>query len=136
MKLVRSIFILLGLAFVLTGADPASVPLRGKLIQQESQPPAIEAGGKQIILEGDEPTLKVLNDSRLNNSDFEALGHFNGANRFAVDHIHLKSLFVYRGGKRLQVSYWCDVCYIRTSSPGKCWCCQKNTDLDLIEPEH
>ena len=132
---MRGVVLVLGLCWMAAGAD-TTVALRGKLVQHEGQAPVIERDGKRIELSGDAPTLKVLNDERLRGSDFEALGHFTGPDQFAVNHIHLKSLFVYQNGKRLQVSYWCDVCYIRTSSPGKCWCCQKYTDLDPVEPEN
>lgn len=124
--------VLASLAF---GAEPGSVSLRGKLIQESGKPPVLETKDKRVVLTGDDPTLKVLNDDRLKNSDFEVAGHFTSPGEFAVDHIHTRSLFVYRDGKRQMVTYWCDVCYIRTYSPGKCWCCQKNTDLDPQDPE-
>lgn len=118
-------------------ADSTSVSIRGHLRQEPGKTPYLEtADHKQIQLAGDAPTLKVLSDSRLKDSDFEVSGHLNDPTHFEIDKIHLASLFVYRGGKRMLVSYWCDVCYIRTSSPGKCWCCQKETDLDPVEPEH
>ncbi len=117
-------------------AADAPVSLRGHLIIQQGKAPLIDKGGARISLEGDEPTMLVLNDERLANSDFEVLGHYTSSGHFAVDHMHTRSLFLHKDGKRLVVSYWCDVCYIRTSSPGKCWCCQKYTDLDPIEPEH
>jgi hypothetical protein len=135
MVIVRFI-VLLALCFCCNAAEPASVPLRGKLIQESGKPPSIETSpGKRVELSGDEPTLKVLNDDRLKNSDFEVEGHFSSPDHFDVDHIHTRSLFVYKDGKRQMVTYWCDVCYIRTYSPGKCWCCQKNTDLDPQDPE-
>jgi hypothetical protein len=117
-------------------AGPPSVFARGHLRQQQGKAPVLEiTDHKRVELEGDSATMKVLNDTRLKDSDFEAAGHWAGDSRFQIDGIHLPSLFVYRGGQRLQVSYWCDVCYIRTSSPGKCWCCQKETDLNPVEPE-
>jgi hypothetical protein len=119
------------------GGEPPSVSLRGHLRQDPGKPPVIETDDRRrIALDGDEPTMKVAGDARLKDSDFEVAGHYSGVGRFEIDKIHLPSLFVYRNGKRLQVSYWCDVCYIRTSSPGKCWCCQKETGLDPVEPEH
>jgi hypothetical protein len=33
------------------------------------------------------------------------------------------------------ITYWCDVCSIRTYTPGKCWCCQQETTLDLRDPD-
>lgn len=117
-------------------AGPATTSLRGKLVVEEGKHPAIDAGGKRLALSGDELTTKVLKDDLLNGIDLEVLGHYKGPDRFVVDPMHLKALWVHRGGKRLRISYWCDVCYIRTYSPGKCWCCQKNTDLDPIDPDH
>lgn len=92
-------------------------------------------GGRTVRLTGDEATLGVLRDARLKNADFEAAGRFTGANEFAVDLIHTRSLFAYVNGRRLMVTYWCDVCYIRTFTPGVCWCCQEDTALDLREPD-
>jgi len=136
MKTVRTALPLLCLVtFACLGAESGSVPLRGKLSMQAGQSPTIVRNGESIKLEGDEPTLKVLNDERLGGADLEVMGRFISKDRFAVDHTHTKPVFTYRDGKRLQVTYWCDVCYIRTYSPGKCWCCQKNVDLDPIEPE-
>ena len=116
--------------------DPPGIALRGHLRQEPGKAPVLEtADHRRISLEGDEPTARVLTDARLKDSDFEVLGHSISEDRFAINGIHLPSLFVYRGGKRQQISYWCDVCYIRTSSPGKCWCCQRETALDPVEPE-
>jgi len=81
--------------------------------------------------------MSVLNDKRLAGMDLEAIGHFNSPGQFEVDPIHTKALFVHQNGKKLYITYWCDVCYIRTYAPGICVCCQKYTDLDLrdsVEP--
>ena len=113
------------------GAAEASISLRGKL--KAGAPAVMEASGRSILLTGDDDTKGVLADSRLDGTDVEVLGHMTDPAHFDVDKIHTRSLFVVKSGKRLMVTYWCDVCYIRTYSPGKCWCCQKNTDLDLRE---
>jgi hypothetical protein len=123
------------LVSALPGAE-ASSTLRGKLRQPAGGSPYIETpAGQRVQLSGDEPTIKVLNDERLRDADVEVAGRTVSPDRFQINHIHIPSIFFYKDGKRLQVSYWCDVCYIRTSSPGICWCCQKQTDLDPIEPE-
>ena len=106
--------------------------VRGTL-HTEADPTIETSSGRRVKLAGDKDTLGVLRDERLNGADFEALGHALDDDRFDVDRIHTRSLFVHRGGKRLMVTYWCDVCYIRTYTPGICWCCQKYTDLDLRE---
>jgi hypothetical protein len=105
--------------------------IRGKLVTGPN--PVLSVGTRQVKLSGDEPTMGVLKDDRLNGVDFEAIGAAKSQDDLAIDKIHTRSMFVHKDGKRLMVTYWCDVCYIRTYTPGICWCCQKNTDLDLRE---
>ena len=118
----RQFFILLLATGVTLRAAPGTV--RGKLRD------GLINGVK---LAGDDATLGVLSDPHLDGTDFEVLGHFTDPTHFEVDKIHTRSMFVHNDGKRLMVTYWCDVCYIRTYTPGKCWCCQKDTELDLRE---
>jgi len=117
----------------------ASVPglsIRGKLARSSDQKPALEISpGKLVYLDGDDATRGVLNDKRLLGTDFETVGHFNSPDHFEIDPIHTRSMFVHKDGKRLLITYWCDVCYIRTYTPGTCVCCQKYTDLDLRESD-
>lgn len=128
----RILFAALMLAAALLAGPPQSVSLRGRL--ETGEKPVLRLDdGRRVHLESDAPTMAVLADERLKDTDFEVLGHWEAPDRFAVDHIHTRSLFVHKNGKRLMVTYWCDVCYIRTYSPGKCVCCQKYTDLDLRE---
>lgn len=116
-------------------AAGAAKSLRGQLRQTEGGAATLELQDKRsIALAGDEPTIGVLNDPRLKDADFEVMGHFDGAARFAIDKIHTRSLFAHQDGKRLMVTYWCEICYIRTYTPGDCWCCQEWTTLDLREP--
>ncbi len=112
-----------------------TVTVRGKLIQRENQPPAIEtAEHKLIVLEGDGSTVHVLHDKRLAGVDLEAKGHFTAAEHFQIDAFHTHALHVVKDGKRLLITYWCDVCSIRQYEPGPCWCCQRETALAL-KPE-
>jgi hypothetical protein len=132
---VRRRSFLTSLVFCLSplfASEDASRTVRGKLIAG----PALQTSdGRRVSLTGDEPTMLVLNDERLAGADFEVAGHATSPSEFAIDPIHKKALFAYKGGKRLAVSYWCNVCYIRTWAPGKCVCCQDYTDLDLIDPD-
>lgn len=112
------------------------ISVRGKLTRTPEKQPALDPGDHKLIsLKGDEATIGVLNDERLTGTDFEAVGHFESPGHFMIDPITSRSLFVHKNGKRLMVTYWCDVCYIRTYTPGKCVCCQKWTDLDLRESD-
>lgn len=87
-----------------------------------------------VTLSGDAPTLLVLDDERLLGKDFEAEGTPGPNGSFSIAPIHTKPMFVYLNGRRLGVSYWCDICYIRTYSPGACWCCQEYTKFDPKDP--
>jgi hypothetical protein len=113
-----------------------SSKLRGKLRQRAGQPPALESGdGKLVTLAGDEAALKVLNDKRLNGADLEATGHFTGPDRFQVDPNHARTVLTHKDGKLKMITYWCDVCSIRSYEPGPCWCCQAETVLELKDPD-
>jgi hypothetical protein len=113
-------------------SKPESV--RGKLAANaQGKPTLITTQGNPILPAGDAPTEGVLHDKRLLGSDMELLGHFAAPDHFAVDPIHTRSIFVHKDGKRLMVTYWCDVCAIRFYTPGVCWCCQEETQLDLRE---
>lgn len=106
--------------------------IRGKLTQNESQPPVLTlAGGKTVRVTGDGQTTGVLNDARLKDADFEVLGSYQQDGSFVIEPIHKRAVFVHKDGKRLYVTYWCAVCAIRTYTPGVCWCCQDETALDL-----
>ena len=108
--------------------------LRGKLGKTPDGAAALESGGKLTALDGDEDTVGVLNDKRLAGADLEVNGAQTGA-KFTVDPIHKKAMFVHKDGKRLTISYWCDVCAIRTYTPGICWCCREETELQLRETD-
>ena len=136
--MVHSSVTLLSVCLAAACAAQAPVPatIRGKLVQRAGQPPAIESADHRIIsLDGDEPTKGVLNDRRLGGFDLEAKGHFTAPGEFLVDPIHTKALFVHKDGHVKVITYWCDVCSIRTYTPGPCWCCQKETLLDLRDPD-
>jgi hypothetical protein len=114
-----------------------SATVRGKLVVREGKPTAIETPDRKVVqLDGDDATHKVLADPRLNGFEVEAKGKFTAPGRFLIDPIHTHSLLVNRGGHLKLVSYWCDVCTIRAYTPGPCVCCQKETTLDLIDPDH
>jgi hypothetical protein len=135
--IVRRRQLLTGLLFLpafCLAADPATT-LKGKLIKGPGDKPALRTSdGKLIFLTGDDDTVGVLNDARLANADFEVIGTSTGPDQFAINPIHTRAMFVHKGGKRLLVTYWCDVCAIRTYTPGICWCCRENTELDLRDP--
>ena len=115
------------------GQLKAESVLSGRLVQG-GKTALLTLEGKTIGVAGDDPTDKILHDARLNGRVFEAKGRWSGAGAFTIDPIETRSLVVLEGAKRSRVTYYCDVCSIRTYSPGPCMCCQAETRLDLIDP--
>lgn len=110
--------------------------LRGRLeVPSEGMAGIRTDDGKRVALHGDEQTEKVLRDGRLQGWDFEVRGHLREDGCFEILPIHLAALFTYRDGKLLRVTYYCDVCAIRTFSPGICMCCRDETRVDTVDPE-
>jgi hypothetical protein len=117
-------------------SQPDKTSLRGRLAAAGDGSPVLEVEARgRIRLTGDAPTVGVLKDRRLAGSDFEVIGRFLAEGAFQIDPIHLRALFVHRGGRRLLVTYWCELCAIRTYTPGICFCCQQETALDLREKD-
>ena len=111
-------------------AETGANALRGRLLAGE--PPTVEtADGRRVPVDGDEQVRGVLRDKRVIGAELEVVGRKDANGVFQAAPIHENPLFVHRGGKRLYVTYWCDICAIRTRTPGICWCCQEDTELDL-----
>lgn len=90
--------------------------------------------GRVVELTGDRSTMAVLRDERVIGEEFEAQGEWKSKVVFGIDPIHTKALFVRRRGQLLVVTYWCEVCAIRTYAPGRCQCCQEETAFDPRDP--
>jgi hypothetical protein len=122
--------VLIGL---LVGLAAEGAELRGRLVAGPDGGPALQvAEGNLIHLEGDKDTIGVTKDKRLLDADFEVSGEYVAPDRFRIGPIHKTAMWVHKDGTRYSISYWCPVCSIRSYTPGKCWCCQEETNLDLI----
>jgi hypothetical protein len=123
-------------ALPLAGAETSAQRLAGQL-RAGANPSLRTETGEAVRLTGDTSTMQVLDDARLNNMRIEVSGRLEGPGVLRIDPFHTRALRVVRGGERLFVTYWCDLCAIRTYVPGKCMCCQDETALDLrgsLEP--
>jgi hypothetical protein len=126
--LTRRSWIAVLLAPALAGAEKTTV--RGRL----KNAGLLEApGGGLVKVEGDASTTAVLADARLFGAEMMLTGEMTAPVVLRVDPIHTKAIHVHKDGKELLISYWCEVCSIRTYAPGKCMCCQEETELDLKE---
>lgn len=109
----------------------ASTAIRGRLTRGFQDRLRLVVGERAVSLDGDQETLSVLGDPRLAGSELELLGEFQAPDRFYIGPFHTKSLRVIRNGRKYLVTYWCDICSIRSYTPGECVCCQQETALDL-----
>jgi len=109
--------------------------VRGKLVIRDGRGTLETAEHQVIQLNGDEATLKVLGDKRLNGFEAQVKGRYTAAGRFTIDPIHTKALLVNDHGKYKLITYWCEICSIRSYTSGPCVCCQRYTDLDLRDPD-
>ena len=121
---------------VLWAADtPGGATVSGKLILRPGSPAVVEtADRRQITLEGDASTSKVLADQRLNGYEVEARGRFTAPDHFLIDPFHTHGLMARQDGKLKLITYYCSVCNIRAYTPGPCVCCQRETTLELRDP--
>jgi len=117
------------LTTVVAWAREAETTLRGKLGSGD----LLETKSGPVKLTGDEPTLGVIRDPRVIGLELEVVGEARGSGSLEIGPIHKKALYAIKSGQRLFVTYWCDICSIRTYTPGQCWCCQEQTELDLRE---
>jgi len=137
MKLMRGcLLLLLAGAITLIAAEPKTATIEGKLVIHAGAPAALEtASGEHIELDGDTPTRKVLHDTRIDGMQAQATGHYTGPGKFLVDPQYKRALLVRKDGKLKMITYWCEVCGIRSYTPGPCVCCQGETEVDLRDPE-
>ena len=121
---------LLCLAATLSLTAQTDTVISGKLLSSGN----LQTSAEQLIqLNGDTQTTAVLHDQRLAGSTLELHGHYEHG-VFQVNPRHTKTMFVKKDGKLLAITYWCDVCSIRSYAPGLCVCCQQETHLDLRDP--
>ncbi len=116
-------------AVAIAATSPSGeVVLHGKIRQEAGKPPVIETTDHQVYtVSGDEFLTAQMADSRLNGRDIVLDGHVTGPGKFEASH-----LYTIKNGKRYEVTYWCDVCSIRTHMPGRCMCCQGPTELQEL----
>lgn len=139
MKGMRYCLCILALAAAasLQAATPAaSETLNGTLSVHENAPAALQTSDhKTITLAGDDTTMKVLADPRVNGFNVQVKGHFTSVGKFQIDPSFQHSLLVHQDGKLKLISYYCATCNIRDYTPGPCRCCQRETTLQLIDPD-
>ena len=138
MKTRLSVRLLLALAlgspFIAASAASDFVTIRGTLVSPSGPVPGPDdalvvsiAGAKKVTLTGDIFSQGQLRDLRLAGRTWEFEGNYLPGGEFEI-----QRLFTVKDGKRFKVTYWCEVCAIRTHEPGRCMCCQDETELQEI----
>lgn len=142
MKLMRYCLCVLAIAAAasLAAATPpaggTSETLNGTLSVHQDGPATLATPDhKTITLAGDDTTIKVLADPRVNGFNVQVKGHFTSSDKFQIDPSFQHSMLVHKDGKLKLISYYCEVCNIRDYTPGPCRCCQRETTLQLIDPD-
>ena len=87
----------------------------------------VTSDGKRVTVAGDRFSNGQLLDPRLAEREWELEGKFH-----PDGHFEILKLFTISQGKRNRVTYWCEICYIRSHEPGRCMCCQAETELQEI----
>ncbi len=128
----RRSFFSIALSWLPLSAFSLVESIQGTLLLASGKP-ILDTENKKTPLAGDEPTIGVLLDKRVRGLLFQLSGKLEGSGIFTVGPIHTKSMVVLKNNQKLFVTYWCDICSIRTYTPGICWCCQEETELDLRE---
>jgi len=110
--------------------------LRGKLVLTDGKPPAVETAEHKLVGPGwRRAHPQGPRRSRLNGFEIKAKVRFMAPDRFPIDPIHTRALLARQGGKLRMITYWCDTCSIRSFTPGPRVCCQRETTLDLRDPD-
>ena len=131
--------IVVTLVFFSAAAAIASEPvvLRGRIETAAGRAPAEDAAlvlvgpaGKKTTLFGDLFSEGQLRDPRLAGREWEFEGSVAADGRFDI-----RKLFTVKQGRRHRVTYYCEICHIYTHEPGRCMCCQEETELrEIPEP--
>ncbi len=101
-------------ALVLDG-DAAAAPLQVRT----------DAGVVELDVEGD--NMHTLQDKELAHRTWEFEGNFLPDGRFEI----LK-MYTIVDGRRMRVTYYCEICHITSYRPGRCMCCQQPVELREI----
>ncbi len=123
---------------VLAFACVASLaPLSAEVLRGRLEPPAegeslrlITPGGESVELVLDEGLERTMRDPQLAARTWEVRGVRGSDGRIAVEKI-----FTVKDGELHRVTYYCVICHITTHEPGRCMCCQGDTDLHEIPGE-
>ena len=80
------------------------------------------SGEMELAVKGD--NMHALRDKALARRTWEIEGTRDSEGRFEV-----VKMFTIVDGKRMKVTYYCEICHITSYRPGRCMCCQEDVEL-------
>lgn len=102
--------------------------LLGGVIQAPGQVPEFRSGGKVYHLTArSDYILKTMADKRISDRQFRLEGKLQPDGSFEIDRF-----YTIHDGKLFKVRFYCDTCHITYVQPGKCVCCQGDTELKEV----
>ena len=127
----RAVQILTVLVLV-SSAVASTDALRGRLAPAVEGEPLtlVTIEGESVELAADGGLELTMRDEQLSDRIWEVRGAAGGDGRFRVEKI-----FTVKDGELHRVTYYCEICHITTHEPGRCMCCQGDTDLREIKGE-
>ncbi len=125
--------VLVAILLLFTFALPAFcalTSLRGhlRIPEVEFQPwQLLVSGSDPVELMVDKSVEMVFRDPLLAGRLWELRGHVH-----EDDHFVIERMFTVKDGQLYRVTYYCEICHITTHEPGRCMCCQEETELREI----
>lgn len=103
--------------------------LQGRLVKPLEDRPLqlLASDGRTVELAVEELLERTMRDPQLADRSWEMRGRALADGRFEVDRA-----FTIKAGQRYRVTYYCEICHITTHEPGRCMCCQEDTELREI----
>lgn len=102
--------------------------LLGAIVQTTGKTPQFRSGGKTYHLTArSDYILKTLADKRIADRRFRLEGKAQPDGSFEIDRF-----YTIHDGKLFKVRFYCDTCHITYVEPGRCVCCQGETELKEV----
>ena len=125
----RSAGVLLLSLILSASAAAAAATLQGRLMKPtDGNPIQLVSADGPVTLVVDELQDATMRDPQLADRTWQLRGHEStDGGAFKVDRA-----FTIKDGKLYRVTYYCEICNITTYDPGRCMCCQEDTELREI----
>jgi hypothetical protein len=84
----------------------------------------LTAEGKVVSFSPRDNRAEMFTDHRVRDRELEVHGW-----PAADGHLAITRILSWRDGQLFDMYYFCDVCNIKSNTPGPCWCCRQDFDF-------